>query len=74
MLPDLVAKTAAKRVVYIKPVSPEALPRGTHTLVQSPEHIHAIHSEDGGIIALAPTRSMAFDVARAHHFSVLSVH
>ena len=38
------------------------------------EHLYAIHSSSGEVLALVPDRAQAFVVARQNEFSPVSVH
>jgi hypothetical protein len=62
-----------RRIVYVREVKTADLPeqvRAQTTL----EHLYAIHSANGEVLALVPDRAQAFVVARQNEFSPVSVH
>jgi len=62
-----------KRIVYVREVKTADLPEEVRART-SLEHLYAIHSPDGAVLALVPDRASAFVVARQNEFSPVSVH
>lgn len=59
-----------QRIVYIREVRPDELPREASSEV----HLFSIHDEAGNRLGLAPGRDLAFLAARQHEMTPVSVH
>jgi len=67
---DIEFPTMPEKTVYIRAVSPDDLPDEIRThAVDAPGEIYAIHDCEGAYLGIAPSRSLAFHVARAHEMA-----
>ena len=64
----------AGRIVYIRPVSAKDLPKEVQAQAAGHDELHAIHGVDGSILGIAPSRELAFLVARDNKLAPQSVH
>ena len=64
----------APRIVYVKPVSVDELPREVQDKAEGLEQLYAVHDENGQQLALVADRKLAFSLARQHDFSPVAVH
>ena len=62
-----------KRIVYVREVKTADLPEEIRART-SLDHLYAIHSASGEVLALVPDRAQAFVVARQNELSPVSVH
>lgn len=62
------------RIVYVRSVKTSELPEAIQAQASGLDHIYAIHSTDGVVLALVSDRNQAFVVARQNEFSPVSVH
>lgn len=63
-----------KRIVYVREVKTADLPDEIRARTGELDHLYAIHSHTGEVLALVPDRAQAFVVARQNQFSPVSVH
>ena len=66
--------TSGKPIVYIRPVSPADLPEDVRAQVGNAREVYAIMDEDGGPVAIARDRALAFSLARVNELAPVSVH
>ena len=72
----------AERTVYVRPVAvseleaelPEEARAEMREQLGEVEVIYSVHDMQGKRLALVADRSLAFNLAKAHDFSALSVH
>ncbi|PIB25800.1 hypothetical protein BFP76_12400 [Amylibacter kogurei] len=64
----------AGRLVYVRAINPDEIPREFFEGTQENAPKYAIHDETGECIALATDRGAAFAVARTYEFTPVSVH
>jgi hypothetical protein len=62
------------RIVYVRAVKTSELPEDIQAQASGLDHIYAIHSTDGAVLALVSDRNQAFMVARQNEFSPVSAH
>lgn len=65
---------AENRIVYVRSVKTAELPKAVQARASGMEHLYAIHSSDGEVLALVQDRAQAFIVARQHEYSPVSAH
>jgi hypothetical protein len=63
-----------KRIVYVREVKTADLPEAIRAQTEGIDHLYAIHSDSGDVLALVKDRDPAFIVARQTEFSPVSVH
>ena len=64
----------AERVVYVRPVLAEDLPRDVRDQIDGLEVLYAVHRSDGARLALVADRAMAFSLARQNDLAPVTVH
>ena len=62
------------RVVYVKPVSVADLPADVRAQAGDLEELFAVHNAEGEQLALVADRDLAFQLARQHDMSPVTVH
>lgn len=62
------------RIVYVRPVAVADLPQEVRDQAAGIETLYALHSADGGRLALVADRRMAFVLARQNDLAPVSVH
>ncbi len=62
------------RIVYVRPMAKDQLPKIIREQVEGDGPVYAIHGSDGAILALAMNRGLAFAVARMNKLAPVSVH
>ena len=62
------------RIVYVRPVAVADLPQEVQDQVDGVDTLYAVHSADGGRLALVEDRHMAFVLARQNDLAPVSVH
>lgn len=62
------------RIVYVREVKTADLPDEIRARAAGRDHLYAIHSPDGEVLALVGDRAQAFVVARQNEFSPVSAH
>jgi hypothetical protein len=62
------------RIVYVRSVKTAELPKAVQARAPGVDHLYAILSSEGEVLALVPDRRQAFIVARQNEFSPVSVH
>lgn len=62
------------RIVYVREVHVEDLPDEVRAAVDGVQVIWSVHGADGRQLALVADRQLAFNLARAHDFTPVSVH
>ena len=62
------------QIVYVRSVKTSDLPEAIQAQAPGLDHLYAIHSTDGAVLALVPDREQAFVVARQNELSPVSVH
>ncbi|MFW2544196.1 DUF1150 family protein [Primorskyibacter sp. 2E107] len=65
---------ADDRIVYVRPVKINELPKEVQTEMAGLEEIYAVHNADGERLALVKDRAMAFILARQNDFAPVTVH
>jgi len=63
-----------KPIVYVREVKTADLPEAIRAQTAGIDHLYAIHSGSGDVIALVKDRAQAFIVARQNEYSPVSVH
>lgn len=63
-----------RQIVYVREVKTADLPPEVRAHTGALDHLYAIHSANGEVLALVPDRRQAFVVARQNEFSPVSVH
>ncbi|GAA3864091.1 DUF1150 family protein [Celeribacter arenosi] len=63
-----------EKIVYVKAVDVEDLPRDVRDQVEGLTQIFSVHSSDGQQLALVANRKLAFDLAREHDYAPVNVH
>jgi hypothetical protein len=63
-----------ERIVYVKAVNVNNLPKEVRAEAGGLDHLYAVHSADGQQLALVSDRRMAFVLARQHDYSPVAVH
>lgn len=67
-------ETSGKPIVYIRAVKPADLPEDVRAQVGDVTEVYAIMDADGGPVAIARDRAMAFSLARVNELAPVSVH
>ena len=62
------------KIVYVREVAVCDLPDTLRELVGDLEMIFSVHAADGAQLALVANRALAFDLARLHDVTPVSVH
>lgn len=62
------------KIVYIRPLEHSDVPQEVMAKVGENQEAHAILAQNGNVIGLAPSREVAFELARAHELAPMSVH
>lgn len=62
------------RIVYVREVPVEDLPDTLREAVGQAETVFSVHGSDGQQLALVANRRLAFNLAREHDFTPVSVH
>ena len=62
------------RVVYVKPVAVADLPADVRAQAGDLEELFAVHNAEGEQLALVADRDLAFQLARQHDMSPVTVH
>ena len=62
------------RIVYVREVAVGDLPPEIRAEVGPIKTVFSVHGADGRQLALVANRALAFDLARQHDFSPVSVH
>ncbi len=62
------------KIVYIRPLEDRDVPQEVMAKVGARDDAHAILAQDGNVIGLAPSREIAFEMAREHELAPMSVH
>ena len=62
------------RIVYVRSVTPEDLPKDVREQVEGVDKLYAVHDSDGARLALVKDREMAFLLARQNDLAPVSVH
>ena len=63
-----------ERIVYVREVAVEALPEAVRDQVAGLDVVWSVHGADGRPLALVADRRLAFNLAREHDFTPVSVH
>ncbi|MFT6169558.1 MAG: hypothetical protein ACJAR9_001677 [Celeribacter sp.] len=66
--------TADEKIVYVRSVLVADLPDEVREKAGDMERIYSVHNSDGDRMALVADLKLAFDLAREHDFSPVSVH
>ncbi|MEL6265754.1 MAG: DUF1150 family protein [Pseudomonadota bacterium] len=61
----------AERIVYVRRARKEFLPE---ELREATQPIYSLHAANGAVLALAPSRPLAFAMARRSDLTAFSVH
>ena len=72
--PSLNDDDGENRIVYVRSVKTAELPKAVRERAPGMDHLYAIHSSDGEVLALVQDRAHAFIVARQNEYSPVSVH
>lgn len=72
--PSLPEDAEQNRIVYVRAVKTIDLPEAIQAQAQGIDHLYAIHSPTGEVLALVADRAQAFVVARQNEYSPVSVH
>jgi hypothetical protein len=62
------------RIVYVKPVLVQDLPRDVQAQAEGHEELYAVHNADGEQLALVASRQLAFHLARENNYAPVTVH
>ncbi|WP_425100850.1 DUF1150 family protein [Tropicibacter sp. S64] len=62
------------RIVYVRPVKIDELPREVRAEMAGLDEIYAVHNADGERLALVKDRKMAFILARQNDLAPVAVH
>ncbi|MDR9427301.1 MAG: DUF1150 family protein [Salibaculum sp.] len=62
------------RVVYVKPVAVADLPDEVREQSDGMNQVYAVHDSDGQQLALVANRALAFELARQHDMTPVTVH
>lgn len=62
------------RIVYIRPVDVDELPKDVRQAAEGRDHIYAVHAPNGDRLALVRDRNLAFILARQNDFAPVTVH
>lgn len=65
---------AENRIVYVRPVAVESLPKSVQSQISGRKTVYAVHGEDGAQIALVAERDLAFLLAREHDMTPENAH
>lgn len=65
---------AQTRIVYIRAVDVEDLPKDMRDVAEGQAQIYAVHAPNGDRLALVRDRATAFVLARQNEFSPVTVH
>lgn len=65
--------TEGRKIVYVRPVAVEDLPKEMRDQAAGRKHLYAVHDENGVPLALVPDRRLAFVLARRNDMSPVSV-
>ncbi len=64
----------ADRIVYVKEISLDELPEDFADAAEGLDHMYSVHNSEGEQLALVADRAIAFDLAREHDYSPMTVH
>lgn len=62
------------RIVYVKRISMDDLPEDFAEAAEGLEQMYSVHNSGGEQLALVADPSIAFDLAREHDYSPMTVH
>ena len=71
---DFDVDTAQERIVYIRSVDVDELPKDARAVAEGQDHVYAVHAPNGERLALVRDRNMAFILARQNDFAPVTVH
>lgn len=74
ILPPEGFDAVGKGMVYVKPIDVADLPEDMRAQVQDHEDLVSVHSHTGEQLAVVATKSLAFELARQHDMSPVTVH
>ena len=63
-----------KRIVYVKTVDVNDLPREVQGQIEGLDHLYAVHDSQGQQLALVADRQLAFRLARQNDYAPVAVH
>lgn len=63
-----------KGMVYVKSIAVEDLPQEMQAEAEGLEELVSVHSHTGEQLAVVANRSLAFELARQHQMSPVTVH
>ena len=63
-----------EKIVYVRSISVDSLPKDMQEKASGHTHLYAVHDAEGAPLALVAERNMAFELARQHDMTPLSVH
>ncbi len=63
-----------KRIVYVKTVDVNDLPREVQGQIEGLDHLYAVHDSQGQQLALVADRKLAFRLARQNDYAPVAVH
>ncbi len=67
-------ETEESKIVYVRKVSVNELPEDMRDQAGDVEMIYAVHNSEGERLALVVERELAFELAREHDYSPVTVH
>ena len=62
------------RMVYVKPIAVDALPREVRDQAEGLDQLFAVHDAEGQQLALVADRKLAFALARQHDYAPQPLH
>jgi hypothetical protein len=65
---------AQNAIVYVRPIAVDTLPEALREQIGDLETVYSVHRVNGERLALVTDRKMAFEIARHHDLSPVSVH
>ncbi len=64
----------ADRIVYVRPVAAQDLPRELREQAEGIDNLYAVHSANGDCLAIVHGRRLAFALARENDLAPVNVH
>ena len=71
---ELGIDSAARRIVYVRPVTVSELPEEVQSQAMGRQVVYALHDAQGERIALVRDRNLAFLLARQNDLAPVNVH
>ena len=71
---ELGIDSAARRIVYVRPVTVSELPQEVQSQAMGLQVVYALHDAQGERIALVRDRNLAFLLARQNDLAPVNVH